>query len=421
MHKTNKVTLTLLAFMLLATFQLHAFVEIRVSVKIFVDYLNRGPYPAGWPNEEFNPYDTAEQVRNAFKFYNSEFDKAGWGIRLQLTDVTAITESDDSGNFHTLEARDEVNRNNLEVAAKLPGSTLHYRADAINVYINNTSSGISGGHLPLLGDVIFMGIGSVTNKSGYVVPDGSYDHLPKMSWVQTLLHETGHAMGLCHTHGCLVNGCGDPQFPNVDCHSPGDDGCGDTILDVSYWNPDQIAQANFGGLSYTNLNAGQARQVDMVYSNIMSYHKQEGYILTHEQWEKIVDTSTFNKANVMTGHTLFVDRNNNCLRPEDLASPFDDLASHTPGWSWGTRFGLGVTLDPMNPPSPLLPVACPPNVTCPLSICLGGPYKNVQAAVTGASPGDRLQIKSGNYGDTFTISKRLTLATDQGPVFIGRQ
>ena len=43
-----------------------------------------------------------------------------------------------------------------------------------------------------------------------------------------------------------------------------------------------------------------------------------------------------------------------------------------------------------------------------------------EALDCGASAGDRIQIKAGNYKETMRITKRITLATDRGTVAIGR-
>ena len=97
------------------------------------------------------------------------------------------------------------------------------------------------------------------------------------------------------------------------------------------------------------------------------------------------------------------------------------MAQNTPGWSWGTRNGLGVTLDPRNPPPGFPASPCPPPpLPCSITICLGGPYKNIVDAVNGANSGDRLTIKSGNYDQTMRITKAITVANDRGGVSIAR-
>jgi hypothetical protein len=151
----------------------------------------------------------------------------------------------------------------------------------------------------------------------------------------------------------------------------------------------------------------------------MSYHNNRLTVFTHDQWEKIVDVANREKLNVASGRTVFVNAGNPCLRPEDLGEPFRTLAGYVPGWSWGTRDGLGVVLDPRTPPPGAPSLPCPPVGPCSVAICLGGPFKTVQDAVNSAAAGDRLQIKAGTYGQRIRINKRLTLATDRGVARLG--
>jgi hypothetical protein len=375
-----------------------AMVYWRVSVKVILD--SNGNWPVGTSatngSFSFDPYnyDSVQRIQQVFAEYNKILDSMGWGFRFDLREVVALS---GVSEWFGVNARDPDNRTQLEIKAKLQPGKYAYRLDALNLYVNNSSSGISGGHLPLLGDVIFIG------ATGY--------------WTLGI-HEIGHALGLCHTFSCDCNGCGSSGSCDAGFDS---DNIADTIRDSPCWNTqNDIAVPNFNRI-YSILTAGQRRQVDDIFLNIMSYHNNHLVRFTHDQWERIVDISNFDKRNVASGKTVFVDRSNPCLRPEDLAEPFKTLASYTPGWSWGTRNGLGVTLDPRSPPpgAPALP--CPPApAPCSVTVCLGGPFKNVADAVNSATDGDRLQIKAGNYNQTMRINKRITLATDRGTVAIGR-
>lgn len=391
----------LLLMVLLGARPLQGMVNIRVSVKLILD--SAGNLPMGnsgtnsTQNFRWDPYnyDTTERVRTIIDRYNGMLDRMGRGYRLQLTETVLL--SGLSRWFNT-PARDAFNRAQLEVEAKANPVAYAYRPNAHNVYINNSSSGVSGGHLPLLGDVIFMG------ATGYST---------------MLLHELAHGTGLCHTFGCFCNGCesGDcGNNPSPD--SPGDL-IADTILDSACWSTrDEISRGNFG-LLYISISAARRRQVDDIFFNIMSYHNNVLDRFTRGQWERMVDVMNLEKRNVTSGKTVFVDRANGCLRPEDLAEPFKTLATYTPGWSWGLRTGLGVTLDPRSPPLGVPPLACPPNLPCSLAVCLGGPFKNLKDAVNDAVSGDRLQIVSGHYGGRIRITKRLTLTAERGTVRLG--
>ncbi len=402
----------------------HALISWRVSVKIILDSNGNGPTATN----EFN-YSTEARIRQEFDDYNKLLGQMGWGYQIQLTEVIRVS---GISQWFGVNARDGEQRAQLEVQAKLNPNQYAYRANALNVYVNNTSSGVSGGHLPLIGDVIFAG------ASGY--------------WT-LILHEIGHGLGLCHTHGC---GCND------NCVGVNDE-IADTIGDSDSWtNMNQVANFNFG-LPYNSLTAIQRQQVDNVWRNLMSYHNGDGGSnlldrFTHDQWERVVDVSNFEKRNIASGKSLFVDRSASGRSPCELFRDLAGLVESLPGppsWyvdalnaappppeAYFRRTCQDFTIDPPHPPEPPLypdnwpwpPTLAfpdpPPNYPSswpwppvdpqPFSVCIGG-YKTVRDAIDcGAMNGDRLQIKAGNYNETMRITKAVTLATDRGRVSIGR-
>jgi Pregnancy-associated plasma protein-A len=379
-----KIRALLTLLVLLPLLPVQAMQLVRVSVKIIKD--SNGNLPVADTNANFDArffHTNAVAVRALFDQYNRLLDSHGRGVRLLLTDATEIA---GISEWFGVDARDGDNRRDLEIQAKLNPSKYGFRADAINVYVNNSSSGISAGHVPFVSDVIFIGVSA--------------------SW-STILHEIGHALGLCHTHGCDCND---------DCVGLSD-GIADTVKDGDKWQRVDVALQNF---NTTNLNTLQSQQVDLVWNNLMSYHVNR-IRLSRDQWEKIIDVMGFEKSYVVVGKTVFVDRSNTCVRPEDLIEPFKTLAGYVPGWSWGTRQGLSVHLDAKAPapPAPSVPLPCPSTGPCAIDVCLGGPFKTLSDGINGASAGDRLQIKAGNYNERMRITKRITLTTDRGTVRIG--
>lgn len=106
-----------------------------------------------------------------------------------------------------------------------------WRTDAINIYING-------------------GNGSAVS---YYPPNNDYILVNQNIFDTTVAHEMGHSLSLRHTHD-------ESAMP-----------CGDTIEDESSWNQDDIATNAFG-VFYNACSQAQKDQVNLVYSNLMSYH-----------------------------------------------------------------------------------------------------------------------------------------------------
>jgi hypothetical protein len=100
----------------------------------------------------------------------------------------------------------------------------------------------------------------ITGGSGSAIadfpPDNNIVIMCQGSYDSTMAHELGHILNLLHTHETC---CG------------GGDNCSDTLVDDADWNKDQIAN-NAYGLAYASCSVGQRFNVDMTFSNLMSYH-----------------------------------------------------------------------------------------------------------------------------------------------------
>ncbi len=195
-------------------------------------------------------------------------------------------------------------------------------------------------------------------------------HSVRAGWVQ--LHELGHYFDLRHTQGDLgVTMLGQTGEGYT---SPGDDEIEDTIKDLPSWSRNEIAKHNFS-VKYDKLDAEQTELVDDVAENIMSYHflKPVGANLrrlTEGQLDRWTDaTLNFYRRQVCDGRTWFVDRRTPCN---------EGTSNH--------------------------------------------PYDSVQLAAAAANDhgGDIILLRPGEYHETVTINKPLTIrATRRGPASIG--
>lgn len=428
-----------------------AAVDIRLSVKIFLDSTN------GWPVSN-HPYRLTSEplIRQRIADYNRLLDRMARGFHLQVTEVVPLSGT----GWEYADASEDLGLLN-EAINQDPGK-FQYRPNRINVYINgrvgrSAASGDQG--LLLVGDRILLNQPNSTNDHDYL----------------TLLHEVGHTMSLMHTHGA----CNDP----ADCGNRwrNDDDCVDTLPDYAYTSRDEVAQHNFGN-TYSNLPPSQQWQVDNLFRNLMSYHEPltNDLRITHDQWERIVDcvNDPLRRRLMSSGSTVFVDSGAPGLLPCEVESKLAELlkdlvdnqgapnwpvvlyqkalASNPidpetkfrrtcssfdikPGWpdkpDWwpSSPDGSSWAWPPVNPP--FKPAEWPDDWPWPpappskITVCVGGAYRTLADALNCAAvDGDRLQIKAGHYNEKITrLSRPMTLTADRaklsgasGSVTIGR-
>jgi hypothetical protein len=191
----------------------------------------------------------------------------------------------------------------------------------------------------------------------------------------TVLHEIGHYFNLSHTFlgrqnlnangTACTNGCSCAQLIGG-----GNDFCADTILDHDCWNSqNDIALGNYG-LSYANLNGTQTFNVDSMWWNLMSYHNRQHFttLFTPDQSDRWADSANNDRPAVRTGRTRFVATTGN---------------DSTGNGSSGNR------------------------------------YRTVVKGVTIANSGDIVLLRAGNYNETMTVTKAVTLRATRGDAIVG--
>lgn len=338
---------------------LQAEITIRLSVKYILAFTGARP-DAG--NIGTSAGFDAEITRA-----NCILAATGRGYQLQVVEYLDIRppvpQGQSSSYWYNLDAR--ANRAVFEAAALADQTTWRWRGDAINIHVNNSSSGqcsfVGGGLSISLGNDIIVG---------------------------TVLHELGHFFNLRHTHSAADN--------DGDINDWGDgDGLAETLDD----DPDA---------SLANINArypGESQQKrDDLYFNVMSYHQEDR--LLPDQMDLWTDTANGPRNGFTTGRTIWVDRNNACLSPNDLIEPFRTLANALTDIPDGARLCKTYNLTPGNP----LP---------PLTVSLGGPYKTFSAGLNAAGSGHVVMVRAGRYNEPQTINKKVTLTATRGVATIG--
>jgi hypothetical protein len=196
-------------------------VPVRVSIKFILNGSGNRP-ASGSINTDAEV--TAQFVRSSqiFSRFISE---------IRLHEVEILDVSGQSGFY--LNDASEASRNEIRNAAIASPAAFFWRNNAVNLYITGASASAIADFPP--------------NNNIVIMCQGSYD--------TTMAHELGHILNLAHTHEPCCGG----------------DGCTDTLTDDGDWSKDQIANANYG-VTYANCTVGQRFNVDMTYSNLMSYH-----------------------------------------------------------------------------------------------------------------------------------------------------
>jgi len=279
--------------LLVATFCLAPVVSpaqvfFRVSVKVFTDA--GGNRPVNRSNAE---------IQDDYVYYNDLLTKYARGCQFSLTEIVQLPSS--LSGWFNVTARDAGNRDKLLANATSNSVLYAYRTDHINLYINNSSSGVCCG---AGNGLIFIG-----NEDDHITP----------------VHEIGHMLGLAHTQGSGCNSC--CPDPLGCCDTPGDDGIGDTIPDLPCWTTNQISM-NWYGISYASLNSGQREVVHDVWYNIMSYHygsfNNQLERLTPGQMDQLGQTANNSRDAVTGNYFRFVDgtSGNDIFNGLSLGVPF---------------------------------------------------------------------------------------------------
>lgn len=225
---------------LLAPLAAHAWVPIRVSVKMILDANgNRAPATLGLTSDA----DVWDRVDLA----NERLADAGSEFRVELVEIVDLPDQEAYfGAMITSALIDDI----YDQATSDPQGW-EWRDDAVNVYINGSTSGQFGGYAKFPNDNRIFILAQNSKQTGF-------------------LHELGHNLDLRHTHAS--------------------DSCSQTLNDDPDWTyPDEISQQNYGK-DYDQLTAAQQQMIDWTFFNVMSYHGDLArVVLTNCQLARISD------------------------------------------------------------------------------------------------------------------------------------
>ena len=224
-------------------------ITVRVSVK-FIHNNDVASSPPGGIIGNSTGFATEVTYGNAILAATS----AGYSLNVveYLEIQPPVPAGQASGYWYNLPARS--NRQTIETAALADTATWRWNPNAINIYVNNSSSG----------QCSFVGGGSSIALGGTVNTG-------------TVVHEIGHVFNLLHTH---AGDYADNTNPASGVFALADLQDGDALTETARDNPnittnDQLCQAIFGHTyNAPTATAAERATVDSAFQNVMSYHTE---------------------------------------------------------------------------------------------------------------------------------------------------
>jgi hypothetical protein len=235
----------------------HAEIEVLLSVKFILHPNGTRPSAAAGPISISNVVDFNAEVIHG----NRALAHAARGFKLRVVEYLDVRPSAPPGQpvdyWFNLDARQQRQAIETAAVADTTTTTWLWNANALNIYINNSSSGSCS----FVGSGLSIALGATVFTAG------------------TVIHEVGHFFNLSHTHsGDAV--CPASTAPPL-AFMPLADGdlLPSTIPDHNCLRQrDWLSQSNFNGRLFAALTPAEQAQVNTSWRNVMSYHVEEEFV-----------------------------------------------------------------------------------------------------------------------------------------------
>lgn len=251
-------------------------VPVRLSFKFFLNAAGNRP-PGGELNTDAEIEAQVARGNQILSAWTSE-------LRLHLVEIVDV-----SGHSEWYDASTD-DRDAIRTAAMADPAGYAWRNNAINIYIVYNYDCSARSKFPPDNDII-------------IVCQSIYD--------TTVAHEVGHSLNLYHTH----------ETAGAD----GGDECSDTLKDNEDWTRDQIATNAYDKV-YALLDATQKYNVDMVWSNLMSYHNGDHrWMMSSCQMDRASTQASSDQTWLLSKRPIYVDAANVGVQNGTFPQPYQNI------------------------------------------------------------------------------------------------
>jgi len=262
-------------------------VPVRLSFKFFLN--GSGNRPA--TGELNTDTEIQTQVDRGNQILSS------WTSELRIYNYEIVDVSGHSEWYNG----DTDDRDAIRTAALADKTGFAWRDNAVNIYITANTGCSARADFP---------------------PDNNIVIICQSIFDTTVMHEIGHILNLYHTHQGESSGC---TNCSASCTAGNSDNCSDTLPDSQCWNQNQISQ-NAYGANYAALTASQQYNVNMVWSNLMSYHNGDfRSMISSCQLDRMSSQASDDQTWLLSKRPVYVDPSNGGSQNGTFTQPYSSI------------------------------------------------------------------------------------------------